>query len=353
MNVSRIWGTRPILFPSRLLRKAVINAHKRLLRYKKSAKRFAPQHVPIDEIDLNTTAPTPEQAILTAEYLSRLKHCLRALNPDLLKTLLLKALESSLEDIAKATEVPEGTVKSRIHTARKQVDNCMKRAPQFDRWMPVMNHWENHIQEAFAQDQQEGVTSHLDERQLFGLATGKISDEQSVPLLEHLIVCPSCARYLKRIQAALRERETLGPVPTPRAWQGPLLGLAAGLILGFGAFFGLQRQPEPLQNPLRLELSADSAVRSKDPIVLEARDALDLQLGLLPGAAYQAYRLDLVQDGVVRRSFEQVRLEAGALSLILPAAQVPEGRFELRAIGLDGAAETTLATFTLDVRKAP
>jgi RNA polymerase sigma factor (sigma-70 family) len=350
-GVLRSWGSKMLESPASWFRKAVENAFNHHYR-RRSAKKRSTHLVPVDQEPV-TPAPNPEQASLSAELLGQLNRCLRALKPLLQQSLMFKSIDNPLEDIAKAMSTQEGTVKSRIHTARNQVRDCLRRNLQPDSWMTVMDVWEDFTKEAFAQDQKGGRSSHLDERQLIALANGDLTLEQRQPLLEHLIVCPSCARYLKRIQAALRERETFGPMPAPRAWYGPWLGLAAGLILGFSAFYALQRPPEPLQNPLRLELRADAAIRSTDPIILEARDALDLQLGLLPGVAHQAYRLDLVQDGTVRRSFEQVRLQAGTLSLILPAVQVPEGRFELRAMGLDGAAETTLATFTLDVRKAP
>ncbi len=332
--------------------RAVDNAHKKHLR-RYGAKKRSAKTVPVDNVTLDDRAPNPEQATLSREYLGQFYRCLKELKPKFYKTLLRKELDQSFDEIAKIMGTKEGTVKSRVHTAKNLVSECLKRNLQPDRWMSDMDMWDDHLKAALAEGLKDAtLTAHLDERQLTALALGTFTEDQDQPLLEHLVICSVCSRYYTRIQTALREREQLLGRPRRPTWQSSWLALAAGVVLGLGLFKLLLVPPQSLQNPLRLELDATAPTRGLDALLLEGRDGLDLQLALPPSKAFTSYRLDLVQNGKVRERFEQVRLEGGTLSLILPVERVPKGRFELVAIGVDRDRETRLAVFSLELNQA-
>jgi RNA polymerase sigma-70 factor (ECF subfamily) len=70
-------------------------------------------------IDLPSTPRSPEDATAGGEVQVQVQRALQELTPDLRAALVLYDLEGeSYGDIAKALQIPEGTVKSRIHRAR-------------------------------------------------------------------------------------------------------------------------------------------------------------------------------------------------------------------------------------------
>lgn len=81
-------------------------------------------YVPIEEYaeNMESEAPTPEEAVLSAERREQVRNALNALSPknrDTAELFYIKNL--SVADISKRTGLPVGTVKSRLYEARKKL----------------------------------------------------------------------------------------------------------------------------------------------------------------------------------------------------------------------------------------
>ena len=71
---------------------------------------------------------------------------------------------------------------------------------------------------------------HIPEDALEGYSMGKLSDDESAPLEEHLLICPFCQAGLEQTDEYIRVTKaaasSLNPVPRPRI--RPLSWILAG-----------------------------------------------------------------------------------------------------------------------------
>ncbi|MBW2267622.1 MAG: sigma-70 family RNA polymerase sigma factor [Deltaproteobacteria bacterium] len=104
-------------FVYRVVANAALNRRRSLGRKRAREQALARRHEA--GIDLPSTPRNPEDATGGSEVQRQVQRALLELSPDLRTVLVLYDLEGeSYGDIAKALQIPEGTVKSRIHRAR-------------------------------------------------------------------------------------------------------------------------------------------------------------------------------------------------------------------------------------------
>lgn len=109
----------------------VVTAHRRRAHVRKEVAELDPQ-TPHDH-------PSPEQQVADEELRAQLQRILGAMDPTRRATLVMFELEGlSCEEIAEMTEVPLGTVYSRLHHARKEFVSCMGKEAlrSIGRWRP-------------------------------------------------------------------------------------------------------------------------------------------------------------------------------------------------------------------------
>ena len=102
-------------------------AHQKCLQLWRAQRRV---EVPLEEIaDLPAEAgDAPDEILVHAEAEEQVLALLERLPVEQRSALLLNCVEGfSLEEIAQITEVPVGTVKSRLHTARRAMRRLLKR----------------------------------------------------------------------------------------------------------------------------------------------------------------------------------------------------------------------------------
>src|ERR1700760_3814798 len=69
---------------------------------------------------------TPEQTLLKKDATRSVRHCIDALPREFREVLVMRELEEfSYRQIAEATELPIGTIMSRLSRARKRIQDCM------------------------------------------------------------------------------------------------------------------------------------------------------------------------------------------------------------------------------------
>lgn len=77
--------------------------------------------------DLVAQTPSPQEELLTREFLSHFERALRRLEPHFRMALFLRDVEErDYEEIAEILEIPVGTVKSRIHRARLMMQELLE-----------------------------------------------------------------------------------------------------------------------------------------------------------------------------------------------------------------------------------
>ncbi len=104
-------------FVYRVAANAALNRRRSLGRKRAREQALARRHEA--GIDLPSSPRNPEDATASGEIQLQVQRALLELTPDLRTALVLYDLEGeTYGDIAKALEIPEGTVKSRIHRAR-------------------------------------------------------------------------------------------------------------------------------------------------------------------------------------------------------------------------------------------
>jgi RNA polymerase sigma-70 factor (ECF subfamily) len=70
--------------------------------------------------------PTPEESLLKRDATRSVRHCIDALPREFREVLVMRELEEfSYRQIADMTELPIGTIMSRLSRARKRVQDCM------------------------------------------------------------------------------------------------------------------------------------------------------------------------------------------------------------------------------------
>ena len=80
----------------------------------------------LDQIE--DTAPSPDQKLLTREKQQFVQRALQKLSPDLREAVILRDLQDmDYREIALALKVPEGTVKSRINRGRTELARLLSR----------------------------------------------------------------------------------------------------------------------------------------------------------------------------------------------------------------------------------
>ena len=81
-------------------------------------------HVPTNTValEIRDSAPDPEQSYDSRQCAFKLLHAIERLDPKLQTPILMRAiLGSSVEEIARAMEISEAAVKSRLHRARRRL----------------------------------------------------------------------------------------------------------------------------------------------------------------------------------------------------------------------------------------
>ncbi len=311
----------------------------------------------LDEaLQVPTATPSPHQQLMAAESVRRLLSCIGKLPPTLKQLLAFKSFQNmTIEEIAKVMDTKEGTIKSRTHSARKLIEACLQEDKVGAEPKPEeIGLWESCLQDALAHYAAEEVRgqTHLSVTQLYGLIERRSGVEPREQLMHHLAFCLPCLNHYHAMKTAFGEEQVLPPLRWD--WRPLALCLAAGLVLGLVLSPLLYRPAQqPLSNLKRFELRAD-AVRGRTKIVLERQhDALDLTIPLRLDHPYTGYRLVLERDGVAVVSQSSMTFEAGALALILPRGQVPEGDIHLLVYGKEGTGEALLARYELTVSIDP
>lgn len=90
-----------------------------------------PPSPPVDSeersFDLPSPLPSPQEQLISREFLSHFETALRKLEPHFRMALILRDVEErDYEEIAKIMGVPIGTVKSRIHRARLEMQKHLE-----------------------------------------------------------------------------------------------------------------------------------------------------------------------------------------------------------------------------------
>ncbi|HEX5677892.1 MAG TPA: sigma-70 family RNA polymerase sigma factor [Alcanivorax sp.] len=101
-----------------LLRYRLINQHRRTRRYDAEA-------LPGD--DWPDPGPTPEQCSMQADRRRAMRECLRGLQGDRRRPILMAFYHGfTYEQIAETLAVPLGTIKSRVRTGLKGLQECLR-----------------------------------------------------------------------------------------------------------------------------------------------------------------------------------------------------------------------------------
>lgn len=112
-------------FLYRVATNAALNRRRTLGRTRSREDELAARQAAGD--DLPTVPPGPEDAVHGAQLQQRIQEALLDLSPDLRAAVVLYDVEGqSYREIAKALDIPEGTVKSRIHRARSALRTVLK-----------------------------------------------------------------------------------------------------------------------------------------------------------------------------------------------------------------------------------
>ena len=82
-------------------------------------------------LDAMDGPPTPDRALDTARTRARVQAAIARLEPDARTLVVLRDIEGlTYEEIVDITELPEGTVKSRLHRAREKLAGLLGPAPE-------------------------------------------------------------------------------------------------------------------------------------------------------------------------------------------------------------------------------
>ena len=112
-------------FLYRVATNAALNRRRTLGRNRNREDELAVRQAAGD--DLPATPPDPAEAVRGAQLQVRIQDALLELSPDLRAAIVLYDIEGqSYREIARVLEIPEGTVKSRIHRARSALRMALK-----------------------------------------------------------------------------------------------------------------------------------------------------------------------------------------------------------------------------------
>ncbi len=140
------------------------------------------------------------------------------------------------------------------------------------------------------------ATTHFSENLLERYSMGKLSDQESAPLEEHLLVCPACQHELEKIDdflgAAQAALSSLNSQPLRRRVPGfPRMvwavGLAAALVLFLTPYFG---------NPtVAVTLSTERGAASFPRVHAGGRLRLKIDVSQVPQP--DGYQMEIVDSG--------------------------------------------------------
>ncbi|MBS1717683.1 MAG: sigma-70 family RNA polymerase sigma factor [Armatimonadetes bacterium] len=99
----------------------------RCRKQRKTKAIFPPYDLTEETKEIADISGCPEQALLNQTFDTRIQTGLRAMNPDFRLVLLMADVEGmGYEEIADSMSVSVGTIRSRIHRARKQLKDYLK-----------------------------------------------------------------------------------------------------------------------------------------------------------------------------------------------------------------------------------